>query len=434
MTTWLSQIKNVQHVAANRLCVGCGVCFSVCQDGNIRLIDIEDEGIRPLVDEAACRSCGECLKVCPGLHYAMPDSILGKSKNGRIADKRWGGYIELWEGYASNSEIRFKGSSGGLCTAMSVFCLEQGLAAGVVHTGSNSNRPWRNCTYRSVKREELIARSGSRYAPASPGDGLQLIEGSAGRSVFIGKPCDIAGLTMAQASRPNLALKTALSIGFFCAGTPSTQGTLDFLKRYGVNPEEAAELRYRGLGWPGGARVVFRDASRQTLEVPYTDSWGFIQKYRPFRCYLCPDLTAEFADISVGDPWYREVSENEPGRSLILIRTENGQEIFREAVAKGYVTAAPATADIVLRSQKNLIRKRQAIWGRLLAMKLLGVPHPKLKGFHLFENWLDLATKEKFKSILGTGRRIIQRNYFKPLKYACQNGQWRTVQSVLAKK
>ena len=68
--------------------------------------------------------------------------------------------------------------------------------------------------------------------------------------------------------------------------------------------------------------------------------------------------------------------------------------------------------------EKNLLGKRQAIWGRILAMKLLGVPYPELNGFHLFENWLDLPLKEKVKSVLGTARRIVQRNYFKPLNYS----------------
>jgi coenzyme F420 hydrogenase subunit beta len=143
-----------------------------------------------------------------------------------------------------------------------------------------------------------------------------------------------------------------------------------------------------------------------------------VQKYRPFRCYLCPDLTAEFADISVGDPWYRKIDESEPGRSLILIRTEKGRKIFKEALEVGYVKATPADPNIIYQSQKNLLRKRQAIWGRLLAMKVLGIPYTRLEGFHLYENWLDLPAKEKIKSVLGTVRRIIQRNYFKSMDYS----------------
>jgi coenzyme F420 hydrogenase subunit beta len=428
------RFQNAMEVARWRLCVGCGTCFSVCPEHKIVLVDIEEDGIRPIIRSGPCGSCGICLDACPGIITCLPAERKRAAAADERSEKRWGAVMELWEGYASDPQIRFMGSSGGLCTALSLFCLERGFADGVLHIGNDSERPWKNYTYRSVNRAELLARTGSRYAPASPGGGLQLIEDAAGPSVFIGKPCDIAGLKMAQTLRPGLARKTALSIGFFCAGTPSTNGTLELLRQYGIGPEEVAELRYRGMGWPGAARMVFKDARRQPLEVSYNDSWGFIQKYRPFRCYLCPDLTAEFADISVGDPWYRETGESEPGRSLVLIRTERGREIFHHAIGQGYVSADPCSANVILRSQKNLLGKRQAIWGRLLAMKLLGVPYPNLRGFHLLQNWLDLPAKEKVKSIVGTGRRIIQRNYFKPLEYVSKGGAWRTACPLKSKR
>jgi coenzyme F420 hydrogenase subunit beta len=413
----LLKIKNVHHVAARRLCLGCGVCFSLCPKGRVRLVDVEDEGIRPFVEPDGCRACGMCLQGCPGIYNVVANCAPNQCQADAQPLKRWGVFTELWEGYATDPEIRFKGSSGGLCTALSLFCLEQGIAGGVLHVGSDPEKPWKNKTVRSKTRDELVARTGSRYAPAAPGDGLRFIEDAPDRSVFVGKPCDVAGLRMVQQLRPELDRKTAVAIGFFCAGTPSTRGTIELLRKFDAKPEQLAEFRYRGMGWPGMATVRFKDGNRPPMKATYNDSWGFLQKYRPFRCYLCPDLTAEFADISVGDPWYREVGENEPGRSLILIRTEVGREIFHQALKQGCVTAEPADSNVIYRSQKNLLGKRQAIWGRLLAMKLLGIPRPELNGFHLFDNWLDLPLKEKVKSTVGTARRIIQRNYFKPIEY-----------------
>jgi coenzyme F420 hydrogenase subunit beta len=233
------------------------------------------------------------------------------------------------------------------------------------------------------------------------------------QSVFIGKPCDVSGLRPAHNINPQLVQKTALAIGFFCAGTPSTKGTLELLKSHRIDPTSIEDFRYRGIGWPGMATAHFKDQTKPPFKLTYHESWGFVNQYRPFRCYLCPDLTAEAADISVGDPWYREIGEHEPGRSLILIRTLRGRKIFHQAIKQGYVTAEQCTPDIILRSQKNLLGKRQAIWGRLLAMKLMGIPRPEIKGYHLFENWMDLSAKEKVRSVLGTVRRILQRGYYK---------------------
>jgi len=408
------KFKNVSQVAAHRLCVGCGTCAYICPEEKVRLVDVEDDGIRPAVLPGGCSSCHQCLLACPGINTIVDDqSSIGRAVSS--VEKCWGKVLEQWEGYATNPEVRLKGSSGGLCTALSLCCLENNVAGGVLHIGADTELPWKNKTFRSLTREDLIERTGSRYSPASPCDGLKQIDDAIDASVFVGKPCDVAGLRLAQQLRPNLLQKTSLAIGFFCAGTPSTRGTLELLRNHGVDLDAIDSLRYRGIGWPGMATINFKEPRLDPVKMTYQESWGFVQKYRPFRCYLCPDLTAESADISVGDPWYRQIGENEPGQSLILIRTDKGREIFHKAVRSRYIEAVEADPDIIYRSQKNLLGKRQAIWGRLVAMKLLGIPRPQLKGFHLLDNWLDLSTKEKVKSVLGTARRIVQRNYFNPL-------------------
>jgi coenzyme F420 hydrogenase subunit beta len=151
-------------------------------------------------------------------------------------------------------------------------------------------------------------------------------------------------------------------------------------------------------------------------KMPYEDSWGFLEKYRPHRCHLCPDGTGEFADLSCGDPWYREIAKNEPGYSLVVVRTERGRKILHGATAAGYVHLARAENIILEQSQKNLLAKRSAIWGRLVTMKAFGIPTPRLRGFALFKNWRGLPAKDKLRSILGTGKRIIFRGYSRPSK------------------
>lgn len=430
------KIDNVVQVGLLRLCVGCGACASICPEKMLEMVDIENDGLRPIMAikkktymQGYCKSCSLCLEVCPGLNTII-ESKEYRSDSIKELRKQWGTVLEVWEGHASDPEIRFKGSSGGICTALSLFCLENDIAGGVLHIGSDTEKPWKNRTYRSTNKEEIVSRAGSRYSPASPCEELKRIEEADSASVFVGKPCDVAGLRMVQKKKNKIAINTAVSIGFFCAGTPSTVGTLEFLRKFGIDQNSLKEFRYRGMGWPGMATALLKDGKSPPIKFTYNESWGFLQKYRPFRCYLCPDLTAEFADISVGDPWYRKFSKDEIGKSLVLIRTENGRDIFRKAIDKGYITAKTSDPKIVFLSQSNLLGKRQAIWGRLLSLKMLRAHCPNIDGFHLFENWLDLPFKEKIKSVVGTVRRIIQRNYRKPIKYKTINGSWLTTEYV----
>jgi coenzyme F420 hydrogenase subunit beta len=409
------KITNVQQVAEWRLCLGCGACAYACPQNKIKLIDIVHDGIRPVLDTNGCESCRICLDVCPG--YETSHAPFDRS-SGLLSELQqgWGPVLEVWEGYASDSEIHYNGSSAGLATVLALYCMEKENMHGALHIGSDPQTPWQNQTVLSRKREELLPRTGSRYAPASPCDGLHQIESAPAPCVFIGKPCDVAGLRKAQALQPELDKKVGVAIGIFCAGTPATLGTLDLFKSLRVNPEEVAEVRYRGKGWPGMFSVRLKGEEFPSHQVTYKDSWGFLQQYRPLRCHLCPDGTSEFADISCGDPWYREIEEGEIGSSLVVVRTERGRQIVHGAIAAGYVRLERADPGKLEASQKNLLAKRSAIWGRVTALKAFGLPAPRLRGFSLFKNWLRLPFKAKLRSVVGTARRIASRKYYRPMK------------------
>lgn len=418
----INRFKTTADVAQWRLCLGCGACSYICPQQNIRLADVLDEGIRPMVlDTSRCGSCNECLRVCPG--YENDHSQLHQ-RAGIIPElsNNCGPVLEIWEGHASDPEIRFAGSSGGAISALSLYCLEQAGMHGVLHIGLDPGNPTRNKTRMSLNRKDLLRATGSRYAPASACDRLDLIESAPQPCVFIGQPSEVTALRKAQQLRPKLDRNVGLAISFFCAGSPSTRGTLELLRKMGVPETKVTDLRYRGNGWPGNFAVTQNGNSAPSVKMSYRESWGFLQAYRPYSTHLCPDGTGEDADISCGDPWYREIKDGEAGSSLVVVRTERGREIVRGAIKAGYLTLQRAEPQKLLDSQRNLLAKRGAIWGRIAAFKAFGLPTPKLKGFALFENWRQLSLNEKLRSTLGTARRTVTRGYFRPLRPQNEQG------------
>lgn len=421
MCNTFKKIKNVREVADWRLCTGCGACAYACPEGKVCLENVINDGIRPRIDAKGCSSCGECLKACPGYETShginleiFRDKI--QYRNGYLRDHLagWGPIIEVWEGYAADPDLRTKGSSGGVVSAIAAYCMEKEGMTGVLHTGMYEETPWRNRTVLSRSRADLKKRTGSRYSPASPCDGLKEMESAPSPCVFIGKPCDVVGLRKCQTLRQGLDQKVGLAIGFFCAGTPASLGILELLKQKNIDLDRIEEVRFRGNGWPGLFTVRLKGENEPVCEIPYLESWGFLQRYRPYRCYQCPDGTGEFADIACGDPWYRDIQSGESGYSLVLIRTERGKEILQGVIKSGYAFLKRSDPEILVRSQKNLLDKRRTVWGRNMAMRMFGIPTPRLVGFSLFENWSSLPLKEKLRSTLGTARRIVQRKYYLP--------------------
>ena len=411
----IRKIKTVADIARWRLCLGCGACAFICPEKKIKLADFIEEGIRPVLQADDCGSCSACLEVCPGY---VNDHTEINQRAGIMPELKptCGPVLEIWEGYAADSEIRHAGSSGGLITALALYCLEKEGMHGALHIGGDPDNPIRNKTRLSRTRQELFSQTGSRYAPASACDCLDLIESAPAPCVFIGQPSEVTALTKTERIRPELKKKVGLTISFFCAGSPTTKGTVELLKSMGVDPGQVQALRYRGNGWPGHFAVTLKGQSAPAHQMTYKESWGFLQAYRPYSVHLCPDGTGEDADISCGDPWYREVREGEAGSSLVVVRTERGRKIIRKAIESGYVSLERAEAQKLFASQWNLLTKRGAIWGRLLAFRMFGLPATRLKGFGLFKNWCRLPWNDKLRSTLGTVRRIINRKYHRPLK------------------
>lgn len=373
------------------------------------MIDAFEYGRRPRFMHSELNSFRsvETMQVCPGIELNRPAGV-----SGRMADMYsiWGNVLDLWEGYAADSEIRYKAASGGIVSALGIYAIEHGGYSGVLHITPRNTIPYLNQTTLSTTRVEVLAGAGSRYSPASPCDGLQMIEDGPKPCVVVGKPCDVAAVRKAMKLRTKLAEKIGLTIAFFCAGTPSQKGTFEMFKAMGIiDPSSVQSVRYRGYGWPGNASVTYQNEQGiQTSELTYDESWGkILQKYRQWRCYICPDHTGEFADIAVADAWYRSVADSQPGYSILIARTKLGVEFIQNAMAAGCLTLKPIGPEVLPTCSPWQERLRSELWGRLVALRACFVPVPRYRGFGLFHQWFSsLSIAAKWKSVLSTFKRI----------------------------
>lgn len=371
------------------------------------MVDIEDQGIRPQIDESKCDHCQDCLSICPGYNYGTEQK--DPPEDGRSSDPRLGPVLSIWEGFACDQKLRFSASSGGAVSAIASHCLEEEGMEFVLHIEMEHERPWRNETAVSKNREEIYSRVGSRYSPSAPCKDLDLIENSEGPCVFIGKPCDAAALSLLRKKRKELDEKIGLVVTFFCAGTPCSRATIDMLKLEGVRLDDAKEVHYRGDGWPGEFRVSRKSAERE-IKKPYLDTWRFINRYRSMRCHLCPDGMGYFSDISCGDAWHvYDPGGDDTGKSIVIARTKRGAEIVENARSKEAVYLKPLNASSVMMAQKSMLAKNDELFGRLFMFKLLMIPHPRYPGHPLLKNWLELTARKKLKTLFGTVFRILTR-------------------------
>lgn len=396
------RLDAIEKVVAAHLCTGCGVCAYLAP-GDLRMGEVASVGRRPLPLTPVAVT-GEPVAACPGRSLSHTHAEL----DGAPFGGEWGPVIAVYECWASQEVMRWRGSSGGVVSALAAHQISAAGAHGALQVRARQDEPLLNETVLSTSREEILRAAGSRYSPASPCERLDLVEHAPAPCVVVGKPCDIAATRAAAASRPALAQKIALTIAIFCAGTPSTDASRQVISSLGVDPQAVARLDYRGEGWPGEFRV--RTDTGERAATSYATAWGHLTKHRQWRCRICPDHTGEFADLSVGDPWYRSIEEGEPGRSLVVVRTQRGHAALQAALAAGDVIGHRVPTERLRESQPSLEATRGAVWARVATMRLAGLPAPRFINLPSWRAWWRLGPRAKAGAVAGTLKRIRSRN------------------------
>lgn len=403
------RLSSIQGVVDAHLCTGCGVC-AYLDPGSLAMSEVTPIGRRPLpIVGVSGGASQDAVSACPGRALAHEPGALQDAPFGG----EWGPVLALYECWSTDPVVRHRGSSGGAVTSLAAHAVTSGAAVGVLQVQASPTDPLLNETVLNTTYDAIVGAAGSRYSPASPCERLDLVEAAPGPCVVIGKPCDIAAVRRAADLRPALASNLALTIGIFCAGTPATAATEKLVRSLDIEPTDVTRLDYRGEGWPGRFRVTSRSGRSGSLS--YAESWGgTLTKHRQWRCLICPDHSGEFADVAIGDPWYREVADDEPGRSLVVVRSERGRGALLAALADGALAGHELPLSRLPESQPSLESTRGAVWGRVLTMRLAGLPAPKFGGMPSFRLWWKLPLRGKLTSTAGTWRRMRARRLRRP--------------------
>jgi hypothetical protein len=143
-------------------------------------------------------------------------------------------------------------------------------------------------------------------------------------------------------------------------------------------------------------RVELTDG--RVFELPKFHANYLIPFHILMNSLLCTDLTNEYTDISGGDAWAPVYEERGKGFSMVISRSDAGEEIIKKMAEEGHLWLQPLEESeaIEMHSHGYDLKKR----GTFIRMKyraFLGKPNPdygyELKDFplsrHLMEIMID---------------------------------------------
>lgn len=410
----MSDSEPLTQIVTDGLCIGCGLCQSIAEPNRVQIVMTPEGRERPILNNPLEKETNDLiLATCPGLNiHGLPAQSIAPEAN---LDDVWGHTLRIDRGYAADPDVRFRGSTGGVLTALAIYLLESERVDFILHVAADDEQPMRTIPHISTSRADVLKAAGSRYGPAAPLKNLLEILDRQQPFAFIGKPCDIGAIRNLARHDPRVDQYCRYLLTLVCGGASELTKSQNVLNDHGINEDELSLFRYRGYGNPGRTRIETKDG--RAVELTYQQLWEDEATWQlQSRCKICADAIGESADIAASDVWPGGGPTGEDaGFNGILARTRRGLELVEATVRDGaLILEQPLTARDMDHFQPHQVRKKEAVWARIEGLRQAGNRTPETSGLRIeaLSKRNDKATNQA--QIDGIKQRVNEGRFGEP--------------------
>lgn len=359
--------KVIDLVVGNDLCIGCGLCTFKCPVNALKM-QWNEYGYLVPVQSGTCEGDGSCLIVCPFNPYPEKEVQTENEisniflKGPTLSHPKVGKYQNVYAGYSK--EFRLTSSSGGMATFIMADLLERGL---VNHIFSVKGSRTSGVHYEyavSTSKQELLAASKTKYYPVTLSTVFSKIDKLNGKIAIVGVACFIKAIRLAQHSDPSLKEKIPFLVGIICGGVKSRFFVEYLSDKAGVQKENCIKPEFR-IKDPGSMASDYsfgcydnKDNKKKIIKMRTVgDMWG-TGLFKANACDYCDDITAELADISLGDAWLNPFIKDGNGTNVVVTRSTLAEIVIKDGLDAGKIHLEELPMNRFLSSQQGSFNHR----------------------------------------------------------------------------
>lgn len=396
--------ENIYDVIRHDLCNRCGSCVGLSA-GKIIFNDRTGSYL-PVIREPLDNETSHLVwEACSGKGFDFPEqrvSVFGDPEGHPLI----GHYEKMYIGFSKNPEIRSNGASGGILSAILIWLLEKKMIDGAVVLGMSEDEPWLAKPFIATSKKDILSAAQSKYIISPVNEILPEIGKFKGVLAYVGLPGQVHSIRLLQQMDHPSVRNIRYIFGPFYGNTLHFSSVKSFLHSFGVKEHTLIRKLYFRYGeWPGKMRVELKDG--RIFEMPKFHANYLIPFHIMKNSLLCTDLTNEYTDISGGDAWAPDYEERGKGFSMVISRSEAGDDIIQKMLLEGRLEMSSISEQeaVEMHSHGYDLKKRGAFI-RMRFRRLLGKPNPdygyQYKGFPLSRYLMEIVIDGLF-IIAGTG-------------------------------
>lgn len=339
--------KLYREVINKGLCALCGACSGHCP------YFISHKGKQILLHDCSLAD-GQCYQYCPRTHMDM-DALSQKVFRVPYDEVEFGIVKGMFLARAADNQIRKKGQDGGTITALLSLALEDRLIDCAVCSKMSIDKTPNGSLARS--REDLLQCAGSSYTSSPVLETYNRISRERNENLgIVGLPCQVQALTKMRLYAPRNGVNAdnvKLVIGIFCGWALSYPEFYQFL---GEKCNLSEVVKFDIPHHPEHTFDIYTSSGKISIELDE------IQNFIMPTCNYCMDMTAEFADISVGSGRRAYL-----GWNTVLVRTEAGTELIERAKAKSTIEIQPLPPENLSKLKVAALNKKKLALKNIVA-------------------------------------------------------------------